>query len=148
MLIFCIFEFGLRISKTGIKRLWCFNHLWAWILLLWMLYITSIKLLKGWGATTLLRCTPLVQVNQAGISLVVLDKERSWVRIAWTNRALYSMHCILCIVFYALYSMHCILCIVFFATHVVVHEKHHSLLIPVFEILSPTRRTKCIEYNA
>jgi hypothetical protein len=28
---------------------------------------------------------------------------------------LYSMHCILCIVFYALYSMHCILCIVFYA---------------------------------
>jgi hypothetical protein len=31
--------------------------------------------------------------------------------------ALYSMHCILCIVFYALYSIHCILCIVFYALY-------------------------------
>ena len=73
--------------------------------------------MKGWGATTLLGCTHLVQVNQASISLVVLHKERSWVSIAWTNRALYSMHCIICIVFYALYSMHCILCIVFYALY-------------------------------
>ena len=50
---------------------------------------------------TLLWYTPLLQVNQAIISLVVLDKERSWVSIAWTIGALYSMHCILRIVFYA-----------------------------------------------
>jgi hypothetical protein len=62
-----------------------------------------IKLLKGWGPTTLLRCTPLVQVNQASISLVVLVKERSWVSTTWTIRALYSMHCILCIILYALF---------------------------------------------
>ena len=55
--------------------------------------------------------------TSATISLVVLDKERSWVSIAWTNRALYSMYCILCIVFYALYSMHRILCIVFYALY-------------------------------
>ena len=40
-LIFCIFESWLRISKTRIKRIWCFYHLWAWILLLRLLYITT-----------------------------------------------------------------------------------------------------------
>ena len=29
------------------------------------------------------RYTPLVEVNQANISLVILDKERSWVSIVW-----------------------------------------------------------------
>ena len=31
--------------------------------------------------------------------------------------ALYHMHCITCVVFYALYNMHCILCILFYALY-------------------------------
>jgi hypothetical protein len=110
---------------------------------------------------TLLWYTPLLQVNQAIISLVVLDKERSWVSIAWTIRALaaawrrciifnalYSLHCILCIVFnalyymlcilcivlYALYSLHCMLCIVFYALyamHCALYSMHCILCIVI-----------------
>ena len=90
-----------------------FNTLYYMHCILCIVFYAFIKLLKGWGPTTLLRCTPLVQVNQASISLVVLDKERSWVSTTWTIRALYSMHCILWIILYALYSMHCILCIIY-----------------------------------
>ena len=55
---------------------------------------------------------------------------------------MYSMHCILCIVFYLLYSLHCILCIVVYALY-----SMHSIICIVSSALYSMHCMFCIVFN-